>query len=344
MEYKFDQRKEENSLKWNYAQARVFLSIGNYKNTLCSFDSVFTSAFLLKKNGKMSDEEFKIKKREIEKEKLQVYREMLEEAHSDEYREEILKGIRAITGENKRYLPIQHGSYETNEQSSFDFNKKHKTDLDSLLELDDSDFLQLGDFKISIRTFGKGLNWYEQNNLAFKNSLFMMNLKQGMIFYNAIMKSKNKRIHLLKADRNPLEDNVRDELYRQLTEDCSFNLNAFFENNKGIWTMKQAIGPGSCEEDWSYIERKIEIPINELRYVNLTDFTNEGLPITKHSNQRFLKGKNILFIPLRDESVARFQANNTFPPTRENASLNCGASPFSACDYLLGTKLVDRLV
>jgi hypothetical protein len=210
--------------------------------------------------------------------------------------------------------------------------KKEKKSIQSKLgykNIVKSDFVNMGDYAISIGTHGYGDSWYEQNGMAMEKLNFMPNLKEMIEYYKTIMDSYYLHKELFDIEGNAIKRSTAIELYRELLSGDSFNINSFFKKEAGVsWFYYEACGIDQNKNVSIY--KQIQEPELTLpSYYDVNELTETGLPSKMSQDNSFNRGENIFVDKINDNCVARLASISSinriiFDNQREYGKIHVG--------------------
>ena len=195
-----------------------------------------------------------------------------------------------------------------------------------------SDYIQIPNqnFVTAIAETDFGLNYECAHKQVLKRGLNSHTPKEFMIFHNYIIDCYKNKKTIFDSAGNNLPDEIRDELYTQLTSNCWTWLNGKFNISKDKKTIEYITGLDS-QNNLLTKEEDLEDCLMKSCYIDFKKLTKQGLALIKHPNQNFVKGKSIYFYVPRNGVVARFVAGDG------RTGLICGRGPFFT-SFSLGVR------
>ena len=183
-------------------------------------------------------------------------------------------------------------------------------------------------------------NYNNTHRMLLRNGLYMPTPFIFMTHFKNVMDAIQGRGKLLYADGTEVEEELKVDIYKHLTEDFK---DAYGGENPGAWTwlnaqfeegdewkLKTVIGIDEAKKKLKIKTETLESFLEEDCLVDLS-FNSQGLPKpdARSVSQEYKKRKNIYFYQPQDNAVARFNANS------DGARLNCNGNP-SVRDASLG--------
>jgi len=181
------------------------------------------------------------------------------------------------------------------------------------LNLTKSDYVHIPkqEFVTAIAETDFNLNYEEVHKAVLKKGLAVPEISQFMTFHNYIIDCYKNKKQIFDAGGNPLSNKIKNDLYKQLTENCWTWLNGLFHLSGDKKTIEKVIGLDS--NDILLTKREdLENYLEKDCYVDFIKLNKQGIPNSnaKFFKQDFVEGKNIYFYQPVDERVARFYADS----------------------------------
>jgi len=191
--------------------------------------------------------------------------------------------------------------------------EKHIEPIEFNLNLTKSDYVHIPkqEFVTAIAETDFNLNYEEVHKAVLKKGLAVPEISQFMTFHNYIIDCYKNKKQIFDAEGNPLSNKIKNDLYKQLTENCWTWLNGLFHISGDKKTIEKVIGLDS--NDILLTKREdLENYLEENCYADFIKLNKQGIPNSnaKFFKQDFVEGKNIYFYQPADERVARFYADS----------------------------------
>jgi len=204
-------------------------------------------------------------------------------------------------------------------------------------DINKSDYIQIPNqnFLVAIAETNKNLNYEDAHRKTLGKGLVIPTPKQFMIFHNYVIDCYKNKKQIANASGNPIPEKIKDNLYKQLTEDCWTWLNGRFTISDTERKIEYITGIDSNTNQLITKSEDLEECLMKDILIDFNKLNNQGLPKLEAelSGQNFTRGENTYFWSPKNGRVARFDAGS------DGTVLGCYGDP--SCSYdILGVRAV----